>query len=48
MGTTLNEMSSLQGTYSVFTGTDIYTVFKDQLISTMQGLSYSITRHEVG
>jgi len=38
--------SDLQGTYSVFTGTDIYTVFSDSIISTMQGISYSITRHE--
>lgn len=46
MGTKLESMTELQGTYSVFTGTDIYTVFSDQLISTMQGLSYSITRQK--
>jgi len=38
--------SDLQGTYSVFTGTDIYTVFSDSIISTMQGISYSITRQK--
>ena len=48
MGSQVNSsaMTELQGTYSVFTGTDIYTVFQDQLISTMQGLSYSITRQK--
>ncbi len=35
-----------QGTYSVFTGTDIYTVFADTIISTIQGISYSITRQK--
>jgi len=46
MGSTPQSMTELQGTYSVFTGTDIFTVFQDQLISTMQGISYSITRQK--
>lgn len=45
MGSTLNSQA-LSGTYSVFTGTDIYTVFCATVISTMQGLSYSITRQK--
>ena len=45
MGSTL-PTGNLQGTYSVFTGTDIYTVFSDTIISTIQGLSYSITRQK--
>ena len=46
MGSKFSSMTELQGTYSVFTGTDIYTVFQDQIISTMQGISYSITRQK--
>lgn len=50
MGSTLPSASTGtaagQGTYSVFTGTDIYTVFQDMIISTMQGMSYSITRQK--
>jgi len=45
MGSTL-PTENLQGTYSVFTGTDIYTVFADTIISTIQGISYSITRQK--
>lgn len=45
-GSTFSSMTDLQGTYSVFTGTDIYTVFADMLVSTMQGISYSITRQK--
>lgn len=46
MGSRFDNMTELQGTYSVFTGTDIYTMFQDQILSTMQGLSYSITRQK--
>ena len=50
MGTTLQDFNSSnvfgQQTYSVFTGTDIYTMFKDMIISNMQGLSYSVTRQK--
>ena len=45
MGSDLNT-SQMSATYSVFTGTDIYTVFQDTIISTLQGLSYSITRQK--
>jgi hypothetical protein len=45
MGSTLPSQE-LSGTYSVFTGTDIYTVFQDMVISTLQGISYSITRQK--
>lgn len=45
MGSSL-PTGNLQGTYSVFTGTDIYTVFADTIISTIQGISYSITRQK--
>ena len=46
MGVNLETASVAQGTFSVFTGTDIYTVFMDQIISNMQGISYSITRQK--
>ncbi len=46
MGSNFETMTELQGTYSVFTGTDIYTMFQEQILSTMQGLSYSITRQK--
>jgi len=39
-------MATGYGTHTVFTGTDIYTVFSDMIISTLQGMSYSITRHD--
>ena len=32
--------------YSVHTGTDIYAVFNDTIITTSQGISYSITRQK--
>ena len=35
-------------TYSVHTGTDIFAVFNDTVVTTMQGISYSITRHAKG
>lgn len=35
-----------EGLYSVLTGTDIYTVFGDVLMTTLQGISYSITRQK--
>lgn len=43
MGSTL---PTQYGTHTVFTGTDIYTVFADMIISTLQGMSYSITRQK--
>jgi len=45
MGSTLPSQE-MAGTYSVFTGTDIYTVFEDLIISSLQGISYSITRQK--
>ena len=33
-------------TYTVHTGTDIYAVFNDTVITTSQGISYSITRQK--
>jgi len=36
--------TAYQGTYTVHTGTDIFTVFNDTVITTAQGISYSITR----
>jgi len=38
--------SSYTETYSVHTGTDIFSVFNDSIISTIQGISYSITRQK--
>lgn len=35
-----------QGTYSVSTGTDIYAVFNNIIMSTAQGVSYSVTRQK--
>ena len=38
--------SSYTETYSVHTGTDIFSVFNDSIISTIQGISYSIARQK--
>jgi len=40
------DTSSYTKTYSVHTGTDIFAVFNDSIITTMQGISYSITRQK--
>jgi len=45
MGSTLPS-SQTQGAYTVFTGTDIFSVFEDMIVSTLQGISYSITRQK--
>lgn len=45
-GTNLMDTSSYTQTYSVHTGTDIFSVFNDSIISTIQGISYSITRQK--
>lgn len=45
IGTTLND-SSIAKTYSTFTGTDITTVFSNMTVTTLQAISYSITRQK--
>lgn len=44
-GTRLND-SAIAKTYSTFTGTDITTVFGNMTVTTLQAISYSITRQK--
>ena len=42
----LTDTGSFTKTYSVHTGTDIFAVFKATVLTTIQGLSYSVTRQK--
>jgi hypothetical protein len=46
MGSTINDQADFQKTFTVHTGTDIHAVFNDMPISTVQGISYSVTRQK--
>lgn len=45
LGTTLDNIA-IAKTYSTFTGTDITTVFGNMTVTTLQAISYSITRQK--
>jgi len=42
----MTSLSTTTGTYSVITGTDIISMFNDQILANMQAVSYSITRQK--
>lgn len=46
MGSSLSNQSTFQKTFTIHSGTDIHAVFNDLPISTVQGISYSITRQK--
>ena len=46
MGSTINDQAEFQNTFTIHTGTDIHAVFNDMPISTVQGISYSVTRQK--
>lgn len=46
MSSTIGNQSTFQKTFTVHTGTDIHALFNDLPISTVQGISYSVTRQK--
>jgi hypothetical protein len=46
MGSSISNQSTFQKTFTIHSGTDIHAVFNDLPISTVQGISYSITRQK--
>lgn len=46
MSSTIGNQSTFQKTFTVHTGTDIHALFNDMPISTIQGISYSVTRQK--
>jgi len=46
MPSTVGNQTTFQKTYTVHTGTDIHAMFNDMPVSTIQGISYSVTRQK--
>jgi hypothetical protein len=46
MASTVGNQSTFQKTHTVHTGTDIFALFNDLPVSTIQGISYSVTRQK--